>query len=161
MASTTVNNIFGKDDMNGGIVWLSLNAILWVALLLTFSCAVQPQIVMAKSLLELHQVQAIPDDKRDIACFLSDEKIKSMVLLDGRMVMRRGLPYVLAMYNLDGGEKVNVSFLYPISEGRILPFPTVYIFGDVINSPKTTQVYVDQTGDGVCKSITFEPKEKE
>lgn len=146
--------------MNGGIVWLSLNAIIWVALLLTFSCSFQPQIAMANPLFDLHPAQAV-EDRRDIACFLSDEKIKSMVLLDGRMVMRRGLPYVLAMYNLDGGEKVNVSFLYPISEGRILPFPTVYIFGDVINSPKTTQVYVDQTGDGICKSITFEPKEKE
>lgn len=101
----------------------------------------------------------VQSERRDIRCFLSDEKIASMKELDVLLVKRKGLKYIAVFYSIDGGDKVNVTFLYPFENGKVHPFPTVYVFGDPINRKNGSplQVYADQTGDGTCKSIVWEP----
>lgn len=137
--------------------WMA-QALLGLGLALTFSCGLSaPQLAQAKHLTDLPP--AAVNERRDIRCFLSDEKIASMTKLDAILGKRKGLDYVVVMYSLDGMEKVSISFMYPIANGHIHPFPVVYVFGDPVNHPESLQVYVDQTGDGVCKSIIFEPKE--
>lgn len=155
--------ILERTDMNGNAVWLGIMGLIWGSFLLIFSCAQSPQLAFAEQhLTDLPKPALLPTaEKRDIRCFLSEEKVLTMAALDSDMVSRHGLNYVAIYYSFDGGEKINLTLLYPYVQGHVLPFPTVYIFGDIKNAkqPSDVQVYSDKTGDGICKGITWEPSE--